>query len=262
MKGLLAAFLLVLAAPAKGAEIAIALTEEVVEVNASFSGAELVLFGALAGAEAMSPETRAQYDIVAVVRGPAINFRLIPMLREQIVWTTGPAILVAGAPGILLTASTRPLDEATTPALRRALHLDANALDVAPLIKTTNARAAAIVDARGPAVLGAAFLDAARSAGLIKETANAVSFKKGSLFSIDIELPPTTPVGEYVVDIYLLRDGALVSEDSARLSVNKVGIERGVYELAHARPIAYGIGCVAISLAAGWLAAAAFRKSG
>ena len=75
-----------------------------------------------------------------------------------------------------------------------------------------------------------------------------------------IALPPTTPVGDYRVDVYLFRDGELLSRDSAQLAVNKVGLERRIYELAQTRPIAYGITCVAVSLIAGWLAAAAFRK--
>jgi uncharacterized protein (TIGR02186 family) len=177
------------------------------------------------------------------------------------IWTPGPGVRVIGAPGLLLTISTRPLEEFTTAALRQTLQLDANALDFAPLIEAGGPRSAAIIAARGTEALGVAFLDIATTAGLFQELDGAVSFKKGSLFAINVELPPTTPLGDYVVDVYFIRDGALISRDSARLAVRKVGLERGIHEIAHERPIAYGIGCVAISIAAGWLAAAAFRKS-
>jgi uncharacterized protein (TIGR02186 family) len=249
------------AAPARTADVAVALTDEIIDVDAGFSGARIVLFGAVTHAGGRRAVNEPVGDLVAVVRGPASNFRMRPMVREQMIWIAGPGIRISGAPGILLTISTRPLEDIASPELRRALQLDADAVNFAPLVEPLGRRSAVIVAERGADALGAAFLGAAKHEGIFKESHSAISFKKGSLFSIDIELPPTTPVGQYGVDLYLIRDDALVSWDRARLSVRKVGIERGVYDIAHQRPIAYGIGCVAISIAAGWLAAAAFRRS-
>lgn len=255
----IAALLILSANAARGADIAIALTDDLVEVDAGFAGAKVVLFGALIG-ETVGP-TRARvedYDIVAVVRGPAAMFRLRPMLRQRMIWLPGPAIDI-GAPEVLLTSATRALDEIAPRETLRELGVGADAVSLAAALAPSEA-GAAFVRASGALAVSEAFLDHVRREGRFRETAGAVNFRKGALFSIDIELAPATPVGEYSVDVFLFREGALVSRDDARLSVGKVGIERSVYELAHGTPLAYGLGCVLISLAAGWLAAAAFRK--
>jgi len=106
----------------------------------------------------------------------------------------------------------------------------------------------------------AGFVAAEMRSGRYRDVDASITFKKNALFSIGIDLPPTTPVGDYAVDVFLIRAGAVVSADTAALSVRKVGLERRIYELAHNRPLGYGVMCVAVSLFAGWLGAAAFRK--
>lgn len=245
---------------ARAAEIAIGLTHELIEVDAGFSGAKVVLFGALTG-EAAADETAVR-DIVAVVRGPALDFTLRRIERNGWIWMPGPGVRIAGAPGVLLTTSTRPIEEFATPELRRDLQLDAGALDFARLIEPSGPRSSALLAVEGPEGFSDAFREMAQKSGRFEEIDRAVTFKKGALFAINVELPPTTPVGEYAVEVFLIENGELRSRDSATLAVRKVGFERQIYELAHTRPIAYGIACVAISLLAGWLGAAAFRKRG
>lgn len=255
----LIAFVLVAANPSRAADIAIALTDDLVEVDAGFAGARVVLFGALAADEGGPAPGRAEdYDIVAVVRGPEAVFRLRPMLRQRMIWVAGPAIDIT-VPELLLTGSTRPIEEIAPLETLRTLDIGEDAGALAARL-APSAAGAGFVKARGAESVSRAFIDRARREGRFKDAANAVVFKKGALFSINVELAPATPVGEYSVDAYLFRDGALVSRDGARLSVKKVGVERQVYDIAHRQPLAYGIGCVLIALIAGWLAAAAFRK--
>ena len=230
-------------------EIAIGLTEDTVEVGADFSGAKIVLFGALTGSDAVDDIS----DIVAVVRGPNLSFTLRPIEKNGFVWTAGEAIHIEDAPGLYLTTSTRPLEEFTTPALREEFKLGLDTIDLAG--KTSmNAEPAHASHA------AAGFIAAETRSGRYRDAGAAINFAKPPLFSIDIDLPPNTPVGDYAVEVFLIRDNAVVSADSAALSVRKVGLERRIYELAHNRPLGYGIICVAVSLLAGWLAAAAFRK--
>lgn len=256
---LLAAILLALTAPAEGAEIAVGLTDEIVEVDAGFSGARLVLFGALAGADAADLLRPSPLDIVAVVRGPATNFRIRPVERRGFIWIRGASARLEDAPAILLTSATRPLGEIAAPALRRSLALDAASLDLGQRLSASGEATRLLIGGGAGRVVDA-FLEAGRADGRYRETADAVTFRKGALFSIDVLLPPTTPVGDYAVDVFLFRDGAVVSHDQASLVVSKVGLERRIYDFAHNRPVSYGLGCVFLAVAAGWLASLAFRK--
>ena len=44
-----------------------------------------------------------------------------------------------------------------------------------------------------------------------------------------------------------------------KIEVSKVGLERFLYNLAHDRPLIYGLLSLAIAIAAGWMASAVFR---
>ena len=65
--------------------------------------------------------------------------------------------------------------------------------------------------------------------------------------------------GDYRARIFLVRDGAVIDYDQAPIRVRKVGLERWLYRLAIEQPFWYGLMSLAIAMAAGWLASAAFR---
>ena len=259
MRALAAVIALVAGVEARAAEIAVALTSERVEADAGIADARLVLVGALAGVDPSDLLRPSDIDIVAVVKGPPADFSIRPMQRQGVIWTRGRGAVLRGAPSILLTSSTRPLDEFTTPGLRRQLGLGAESVDFSPLLRVSGGTTI-LFGGDGARRFVDAFLADGRTTGRYRSADEGVSVRKGALFSIDVELPPTTPVGEYEVDVYLIREARVISRDSASLVVDKVGLERQIYDLAHERPIAYGLVCVAIAVAAGWLAALAFRK--
>jgi uncharacterized protein (TIGR02186 family) len=258
VRALLALFLVGLWAPALANDVAIALIEDVVEIDAGFAGASITLFGVVSTAEpgAFDP---ADYDIAAVVKGPTSTFRLRPFEREQGVWTAGPAIDLV-APGVQLTLSTRPVGEIAPLEKLRALGIGADADALAALVTPQSAKAQAHLAAVGPRAVAAAFIEEARRRGLIDMSEGSVDFRKAGLFSIRADLPPTTPTGEYAVDIFLFRNRELVSRDLASLSVRKIGLEAGLFDFAQQRPIAYGLTAVLVSALAGLCAAFLFRR--
>ena len=46
---------------------------------------------------------------------------------------------------------------------------------------------------------------------------------------------------------------------TSQIAVRKVGLERFLFRLSRDNPLAYGLMSLAIAIAAGWLASAAFR---
>ena len=255
MRTLLAFAILIWAPCAQAANISVALTNDRIEVDTGFAGARFTLFGAVTGVENPS-ET---IDIITVIRGPASRFLIRRMEKRNFIWTPGATQVIDGAPGLYLTNSTRPIDEIATIPDQEAFRLGADHLKI-----STNARdiETEIVgpDASHLALYKNAFLTEIEEMGHYNDAVGGVTFKKDSLFTVDVDLPGTTPVGDYTVAVYLYQNGILLGQDNAALRVNKVGIEREIYNLAHERPVTYGILCVVISLVAGWAAAFAFRK--
>ncbi len=238
-------------APANAANIAIALTDDRVEVDTSFAGARLTLFGAVSGVKTPVEDV----DIISVIRGPETQFEIRQFEKKNLIWTPGKARIIENAPGLYITTATRPITDIAPLPDQAAYHLGADFLE----ISATTPDQETPGGARGD-VFANAFLNEIEDAGLYHDRVGGIEFKKGALFAINVNLPANTPVGDYTVGVFLYQDGVLLGRDSAELVVNKVGIERRIYDLAHGQPVSYGILCVVLSLFAGWIAALAFRK--
>ena len=85
-------------------------------------------------------------------------------------------------------------------------------------------------------------------------------FVDKGLFRAEIPLPAEAPIGQYEVRILLFQDRQLVAEKDRTLTVEKVGVERGLYLWAHRRPWSYGSGGHGVRACAGWAASSAFRR--
>jgi uncharacterized protein (TIGR02186 family) len=87
----------------------------------------------------------------------------------------------------------------------------------------------------------------------------AVRFREQTLFDTAVRLPANLTEGDYLTRIILTRAGAVVDLHEQVIPVRKVGLERWIYNLAHERPLIYGILSLVIAIAAGWMASAVFR---
>jgi uncharacterized protein (TIGR02186 family) len=87
----------------------------------------------------------------------------------------------------------------------------------------------------------------------------AVALDQQTLFRGAVQLPANLTEGEYVTRIFLTREGRVVSQFETTINVHKVGLERWLYTLSRQQPLVYGLMSLAIAIAAGWLASAAFQ---
>lgn len=241
----------VLASPPR---IAAALTEELVEIRSDFDGAPLTVFGAVEGFQPGD-------DIVVAVRGPQRDLRVMKQRRVLGIWVNAAPVRFEDVSSYYAVASTRPLsDFASFGALRR------NAIGMAhlPLSAPETERTQTIFGVPGVRVseLGAEIVDyreaVVRSKSrqlLYVEADSGVEMLEGGLFIARLFLPSETPVGDYTIDVYLFRDGEPAAQRETGLRVAKAGLERTLYDLAHERPILYGLLALILAGLAGWLAA-------
>ena len=86
-----------------------------------------------------------------------------------------------------------------------------------------------------------------------------MTLRNETLFDTSIRLPANLVEGDYRTRIILTRGGEVLDVFEQDIAVRKVGLERFIYNLAHERPLIYGIASLAIAILAGWMASAVFR---
>lgn len=241
--------------------VASAMTDARVMIDSSFQGASIVVYGAV-----FNPTDRPA-DVVVVVRGPDGPVRLVKKTRNLGFWLNSRPVLFEGAPGFYMTASTRPLSDIADFGQLRRLGVGVDHLRIAaPQESRTVTRYGVrdVVVSR----LGEDYLDFRRAVIRLREAAAlyntdpaGVEFVDNGLFRAELELPAVAPTGQYFAEVWLFQDGEPVSVSNLTLTVEKVGLERDIYEFAHRRPWSYGVLTVLLAALMGWGASRVFRRS-
>ena len=243
---LLAACAVLLFAGSAGAEdeLVSGLSQDVVEISSTYTGTDLTVFGAIE-----RPGEAAKSDIVVVVRGPGANMTVRRKDRFAGIWINNARARLIGLPSYYFLASTRPLDEiAPADTLRRYdLGLDSLRPD------TALSDGAILPYVR-------ALVRAEVKNGLYAQSITDVEMLSPTLFRVRVPVPASVPRGSYLVQVYLFREGTVVSAQSTPLFVDQTGFERGLYDFAHQRPLFYGFLTVLMAVLLGWFSTFFFRR--
>ncbi len=229
------------------------LSTHTVAIKTDFAGTRVMLFGALVGSD---EEGKPRPDLIIVVRGPSRIYKLHRKKRVGPIWINSNERIFRAAPGYYAILSSRILDDIAPPQKRRARGIGFEALKDHLMATGEGFR-----DLKEAEEYADAFIRLMHKKGLYRTNDNGVNFSGPYLFRATFDLPANVPLGEYEADVYLWREGRLLGKFSSRLEIEKRGFERFVYEVAHKQPLLYGIAAVIIAIAAGFAAAAAFRKS-
>ena len=240
--------LLAIALPARAEEIVADMSQDRIAISTNFDGSEILVFGAV---KRDSPQPAAQrLAVIVTVTGPREDVTVRRKERRVGIWVNTDSVEVAGVPSFYAVASSVPLSQALRPEEDEKWGI-------------TTARALVATAPEGAPGIDPDFLDALirvnTAAGIYGSEEQAVDLRDGTLFSAEIELPSDLTEGNYDTRIFLTRDGRIVDSYATSLYVQKVGMERWIYALAHDRPFVYGLLSLFIAVAAGWGASAVFR---
>lgn len=227
------------------------LSTENIALNATFNGSELFVFGAIRR-DAPVPEGSAPLDVIITIKGPEEPVTVRRKSRLFGIWVNDASVGVRETPSFYAIATTRPLQDLLTETerLRYGIGMDqaVRKVESHPSITDLSPFAEAVVRLR-------------EKTGLYEQLDGSVDLAEETLFQTHIRLPANIIEGEYTAQFFLVRDRAVVSSGTSEITVQKTGIERWLFNLAQEEPLIYGILSVALALATGWLAAAAFRLS-
>lgn len=250
MKQLLALLtaLLAFALPAQAQDesIVAGLSQNVVSINATFVGSEILIFGAV---KRETPAPDDKLGVAVVVEGPSQQITVRRKEKRMGIWVNTDAVEVQRAPSFYAISTSGPFDELIGEDIDRAMHIS-----IPESIRIFHSE-----EVDDPESFAEALIRIRSNAGLYKIEEGAVTLSQDTLFDTRIQLPANLTEGTYKARIFLTRDGEIVARHTADIDVRKVGLERWLYNLAHEQALIYGLMSLAIAIAAGWGASAFFR---
>jgi uncharacterized protein (TIGR02186 family) len=220
-----------------------------VEIRYSFTGAQLLLFGAVVY-PAGRPPGRAP-DIAVVLRGPVQPILVREKQKIAGIWMNADSNRFRSAPSFYAVASTRPIGELVNERTAAIYELGLHNLQLSP-----GGGALPEKERRFEAGL----LDLRRRHGLYFEDPHGVEINGGVLYRATLTIPSQVPVGTYTAETFLIDHGRVLAAATRDIQIDKSGFERFVAIAARRHRLLYGATSVALSLALGWAAAAAFRR--
>lgn len=227
-----------------------------VAVTSSFTGTEIVVFGAVDNSRQTSAEA-GLYDIVIVLEGTPTELVARRKSRVGGIWVNTQSLTFVSVPSYYAIATTRPLDEIAPPNVLAEHDIGFQAVRMTPVQGWETGLTTADLDDFKNAVIRLKQRD-----GLYVQEDYDVVFIGPSLFRASIDLPANVPVGPLVGRIYLFRDQRLLSTYTARVTLQREGLERFLHSFAMTQPFSYGVFTVVVAMAAGLIASTLLRRSG
>ncbi len=238
--------LTLLSLPARAEEVVLGLSHDEVAITATFDGSEILIFGAVKR-ETPIPQD-APLQVVVTVSGPLEPLMVRRKDRQWGIWVNTQSVLVDHAPSFYTVATSAPLSEVITDtqdlrhkiSIRRAIRL------VGAGVHDSQDFSEAVIRIR-------------EKDNLYSLRESTVAIDQDTLFRTALSMPSDLREGAYRTRIFLTRNGEVVSHYETSINVQKVGMERFLYNLSQQNPAIYGVLALIIAAISGWGASAIFR---
>jgi uncharacterized protein (TIGR02186 family) len=220
-----------------------------IEIRYSFSGAQLLLFGAILYPGGRIPRRPA--DVIVVLKGPVEPILVREKQKIAGIWMNNDSNRFRSAPSFYAVASSAPVRQLVDERTAAIYELGLQDLQLSP-------GGGALPDKERRFEAG--LLDLMGREGLYAEHPHGVEISQGVLYRARIGIPSQVPVGTYTAETFLVSDGKVIAAATKEIEIDKSGFERFVALSAKQHGLLYGLAAVILSLGLGWAAAMAFRR--
>lgn len=221
-----------------------------IDIQSGFTGAELLLFGAIIYPRGVAPE--GQIDVAVVLRGPTQAITLREKQKIAGIWINADSSDFRSVPAYYAIASSRPLDKIVDDKTAAIYELGLDKLQLSP---------SGEVDAKEQRRFSNGLVDLNRRDGLFRQNSGSVDITDQVLYRARLYVPSSVPVGTYTAETLLIRDGrVIVADDKVEVRVRKTGFEQLITILARDYSLFYGTMAVLVSLLLGWFAGYIFQR--
>ena len=222
-----------------------------IEIRYSFTGAQLLLYGAILYPGGRVPSAQAQ--IAVVVKGPVQPIVVREKQKIAGIWMNADSHRFRSAPSFYAIASSEPLAALVDERTAAIYELGLNNLQLSP-----GGGAQPEKERRFERGL----LELRKRQGLYSENAKGVEISEGVLYRARISIPSQVPVGTYTAETFLIDDNRVLAAATRDIEIGKSGFERFVALTARRHSVLYGLVAMLMSLGLGYAAAWAFARRG
>lgn len=227
-----------------------AVSQSRIEVRQGFTGARLLLYGAVIDPAGAGRATN--YDIVVVLKGPAEAVRIREKDRIAGIWMNAGSNDFRSAPSFFAVASSRPINDIVDERTAAIYELGTEFIQLSP---------SGQIDPQGQARFSRGLVALRQRQGLYQENPGGVEISEKVLYQARINLPSNVTTGRYTAETFAIARGRVLASATARIEVVKAGLEGQVVSAAQRWSFFYGLGAIALSLGMGWLAGRLFARS-
>jgi uncharacterized protein (TIGR02186 family) len=225
-----------------------------VAVTSSFTGTEIVVFGAVDNSRQPGAES-GFYDIVVVIEGTPSKIAVRKKAHLGGIWLNTRSASFESVPNYYAIWSTRPLDEIASEATMIGYEIGFDHVRMTPVGGTEVQGSSSRLPAADAGEFRKALVRLKTRQGLYVKNEFGVSFIGRSLFRANISLPANVTVGPFETRVYLFRNEKLLSQYDVRLNLEREGVERHLHDFAVNWPLFYGLATVLLAVAMGLVAA-------
>ena len=220
-----------------------------VEIRFSFTGAELLLFGAIIYPGGRAPSEPA--DIIVVLKGPSQAITMREKRQIAGIWVNADSVEFRSAPSFYAVASSRPLKQLVDERTAAIYELGLNTLQLSPSSVSDSAE----IDrfSRG-------LNDLRQRTGLYLQSPGLVEITGGVLYRARLPLSARVVTGTYTAETFLIQKGRVVAAAVREVEVKKSGFERFFGQFAEDHAIAYGLVAIAMAVGMGLFAGYVARR--
>ncbi len=220
-----------------------------VDIRYSFTGAELLLFGAIVYPDGRAPETPA--DVVVILKGPDQSITMREKQKVAGVWVNADSARFRSAPSFYAMASSRPIHRIVDDRTAAIFEMGLDKLQLSP----ASLNASAEIDR-----FQKGLVDLRRRTGLFVERPGTVEITDGVLYRARLPLSARVIVGDYTAETFLVQNGRVVAAATRDIVIRKSGFERFIAQAAENWSFLYGLVAIAMAVGMGWAAGAIARR--
>lgn len=218
------------------------MSEYHVNIDSTFTGKSIILFGA----------QNDPGDVLLTVRGPKRNVT-VRKKKEAFggMWINGKSVTFLDVPYYYSLSGNNTDATSLLSSLHQSLEIGQRHI----ILNTPRP-----IEASEREEFTTAFLELQQQKGLYRQFSEPLKYMDDTLFKTQITFPDTLPRGNYAVDMYLIEDNRLRGMQTLPITVEKVGFDAFIYDLAHNNSILYALLAIGIALTVGWTISQLFSR--